>query len=113
MKKEADEVSLRQRAQALRGIIHRIECTFTATGKTGGGWGKKNSRLTAVTIYPVVGDTAEFTSDSGGSKGTLLYSNAHSRMKRTFFGKMRYTISSGFSMLPRYCRSKGLLSQIS
>lgn len=73
MKSVNDERALRQRAEALRTIIQRIECTFTATGEKGGGWGKKNARLTKVTIYPVVGDSAEFSVDP---KGTLMYSSA-------------------------------------
>lgn len=78
--------SLRQRAEALRAIIHRIECTFTATGVQGGGWGKKNSKLVSVTVYPVVGESVVFPADS---KGTLPYSKAHSCMYRTCFGSMR------------------------
>jgi uncharacterized coiled-coil protein SlyX len=77
MQSTASERSLRQRAEALRAVVQRIECTFTATGKKGSGWGKKHSRLAKVTIYPVVGDSYEFPT---GSKGTLLYSSAHSRM---------------------------------
>jgi hypothetical protein len=60
MLSETGERALRQRAQALRAVIQRIECTFTVTGHTGGGPGKKNSRLAAVTIYPVAGDTAQY-----------------------------------------------------
>jgi hypothetical protein len=75
MKSDNDAQALRRRAEALRAIVQRIECTFTATGQTGGGWGKKNARLATVTIYPVVGDSAAF---SVGSKGTLMYSSAHS-----------------------------------
>ena len=77
MKSEAGERALRQRAEALQAVVRRIECTFTATGQTGGGWGNKNARLAKVTIYPVTGDPAAFSSYS---KGTLLYSSAHSRM---------------------------------
>jgi hypothetical protein len=77
MENQAGERVLRQRAEALRAVIQRIECTFTATGQTGGGWGKKNARLARVMIYPVVGDSVEFSADS---KGTLLYSSAHSCM---------------------------------
>jgi DNA invertase Pin-like site-specific DNA recombinase len=51
--------ALRRRAEAIRGIIHRIECGFSVTGLTGGGRGRKNSVLSTVTVYPVVGD--EFT----------------------------------------------------
>jgi DNA invertase Pin-like site-specific DNA recombinase len=71
------ERALRQKAAKLRDIIDHIDCTFTATGQTGSGWGKKNSQLATVTIYPVAGDVAEFSADS---KGTLLYSSAHSRI---------------------------------
>lgn len=82
--KGADERTMRQRAEALRGIIQRIECTFTATGSTGGGWGKKNSKLVEVTFYPIVGDKLIFQAESGGKSsgkmGTLLYSSAHSCM---------------------------------
>jgi hypothetical protein len=63
MRAKDGERALRQRAQALRAIIQRIECTFTATGQTGGGWGKRNSRLLGVTIYPVAGDPAYFEAD--------------------------------------------------
>ena len=66
MQSEAGERALRQRAEAIRAVVQRMECTFTATGETGGGWGKKNARLTAVKIYPVVGDSAEFPVDSKG-----------------------------------------------
>ncbi len=38
----------------MRAVIQRIECTFTATGVSGSGWGKKNAQLATVTIYPVV-----------------------------------------------------------
>jgi hypothetical protein len=86
MRAEAGERALRQRAEALRAVVQRIECTFTATGATGGGWGKKNSQLVKVTIYPVVGESVEFSADS---KGTLLYSNAHSFIYRTRLGRMR------------------------
>jgi DNA invertase Pin-like site-specific DNA recombinase len=86
MEGEAAERALRQRAEALRAIIQRIECTFTKTGETGGGWGKRNARLATVTIYPVVGDSVAFSAES---RGTLMYSSAHSRMKRTRVGRMR------------------------
>jgi hypothetical protein len=86
MASEAGERALRERAEALRAIVQRIECTFPATGQAGAGWGKKNARLIKVTIYPVVGDSVWFSADS---RGTLLYSSAHSRMKRTRLGRMR------------------------
>jgi hypothetical protein len=81
-----DASSLRHRAEALRGAIQRIECKFTATGKTGSGWGNKNSLLAEVTFYPVVGDPTSFPA---GSKSTVLYSRAHSCMYRTHVGRMR------------------------
>jgi DNA invertase Pin-like site-specific DNA recombinase len=86
MQHDTGERALRLRAEALRAVIQRIECTFVATGETGGGWGKKNARLATVTIYPVVGDPAKF---SGDSKGTLMYSSAHSFIKRTRRGLTR------------------------
>ena len=75
LRSEAGERALRQRAEALRAVVQRIECTFTATGETGGGWGKKNARLATVTIYPVEDDPVEFSADSSA---TSWYSRAHS-----------------------------------
>jgi hypothetical protein len=60
MASEAGERAFRQRAEALRAVIRRIDCTFTATGKTGGGPGRSNARLVKVTVEPVVGDAVEF-----------------------------------------------------
>jgi hypothetical protein len=60
MRSEVGERALRQRAEALRAIIQRIECTFTATGQTKGGRSRKNTRLVKVTIYPVIGDARHF-----------------------------------------------------
>lgn len=77
LRSEEGERALRRRAEALRGVIQRIECTFTATGAKGGGWGKRNSKLVRVTIYPVCGDSVAFSVES---KGTLMYSSAHSRI---------------------------------
>jgi hypothetical protein len=77
MKSKDGERALRQGAEAIRAVVQRIECTFTATGQKGGGWGRKNSRLVKVTFYPISGDPAEFSVDS---KGTLKYSSDHSRM---------------------------------
>lgn len=86
MRGQDTERALRQRAEALRAVVRRIDCTFKATGQKGGGWGIKNSNLTSVTIYPIVGEPAAFSADS---KGTLLYSSAHSCMYRTCVGRMR------------------------
>jgi hypothetical protein len=55
-----DEAALRRRAEALRAVIDRIECTFIATGKRGGGTGKKNAILASVTIYPLEGDSVQY-----------------------------------------------------
>lgn len=86
MRSETGEEALRQRAEALRSLIQRIECRFVATGQTGSGWGKRNARLVEVTIYPVVGEEASYSVDS---KGTLIYSSAHSFMNLTRSGRTR------------------------
>jgi DNA invertase Pin-like site-specific DNA recombinase len=88
MRADSGERALRRRAEKLRAIIQRIECNFVATGKTGSGYGKKNSKLAAVTFYPVVGDPVTFwaarpvvgdpAASSAGPKGTLQYVSAHS-----------------------------------
>jgi len=83
---EGGERSMRQRADALRAIIQRIECTFKETGQRGGGWGKKASELATVKIYPVVGELAVFPAEA---EGTVIYSNAHSFMYRTRSGRTR------------------------
>jgi hypothetical protein len=64
MRREVGERALRQRAEAIRAVIQRIECTFSVTGQTGGGHGRKNTRLAKVTIYPLVGDPGHFFIDS-------------------------------------------------
>jgi len=71
--KETGERALRERAEALRAVIQRIECTFKATGQRGGGWGKRGSELATVTIYPVVGESGEY---QGDSRDTVIYSSA-------------------------------------
>jgi DNA invertase Pin-like site-specific DNA recombinase len=60
---DTGERALRRRAEALRKVIHRIECTFRATGHTTGGWKRKVSELTSVTIYPLVGDARTYKAD--------------------------------------------------
>ncbi len=77
MRTTEGERAQRQRAAALGEVIDRIVCEFTLTGEKGSGWGKKNTRLTTVTIHPLIGEPATFSADS---KGTLLYSSAHSCM---------------------------------
>jgi hypothetical protein len=77
MQKDASEHALRHKAEALRGVIQRIECTFVATGETGAGWGKRNSRLVQVEFYPVVGDSLAFRA---GPESPIHAGRAHSRM---------------------------------
>jgi hypothetical protein len=89
MEAEASERSYRQKAEALRAVIQRVECTFEATGKNGSGWGNKNSDLVKVTVYPVVGDAGEFSAPDSSGSGTLIYSSAHSFIYRTRVGRMR------------------------
>lgn len=59
-RKESGERAMRQRAEMIRAVVHRIECSFTATGKTGGGPGQRNARLVKVTIYPLVGAATDY-----------------------------------------------------
>jgi hypothetical protein len=56
MKAESGERAWRQKAEAVRKVIHRIECTFTPTGLHGTR-GKRSSKLATVTIYPLVGES--------------------------------------------------------
>jgi DNA invertase Pin-like site-specific DNA recombinase len=81
MRGKDGERALRQRAQALRAVIQRIECRFIATDHAGGGWGKKSSELVEVTFYPVAGDEVRFYA---GPKGALIPSGvvAQERSRR-------------------------------
>jgi hypothetical protein len=68
------ERALRQRAEALSSVIHRIELSFTAQKKE---WRKKAYRLVRVTIYPLVGEPMEMAASSSslgslGPKSSLL-----------------------------------------
>ena len=74
-KQATGEHGLRQRAQALARVIGRIECQFAPADKPGaGGWRKRNSRLTRVTIYPRSGEPMEFPApDREGSKSPMLH----------------------------------------
>lgn len=65
-----------RRAEALRSVIHRIDCQFTATGEKARG-GKRHSRLAKVVIHPISGESVEF---STFLNGTVQCSSAHSRM---------------------------------
>jgi DNA invertase Pin-like site-specific DNA recombinase len=60
------ESALRQRAGQLRGVIERIELTFTATGKRKSGPGNQSARLVKVTFYPIVGESREYRADEMG-----------------------------------------------
>jgi hypothetical protein len=60
MAAEAGERHLRMRAKALSAVIRRIDCTFTATGKTGGGPGNSNAKLMGVTITPSDGEAITY-----------------------------------------------------
>jgi hypothetical protein len=69
MRAEAGARALRRRAEALRGLLCRIECTFVLTGKKapgkkagpGGAW----SKLAEVTFVPVAGDGATYRPGDG------------------------------------------------
>jgi hypothetical protein len=76
MQSESDAQALRQRAEALRGILCRIECEFVLTGKAKtctvkgtirniGGAGNTRSRLVAVSFVPVAGDGLTIPVESG------------------------------------------------
>jgi hypothetical protein len=56
MRSEKGATALRQRAEALRGILCRIECEFVVSGKAGGK-GSPRSRLVAVNFIPIAGNT--------------------------------------------------------
>lgn len=64
LRSESGERALRQRAEALRAVIHRMECTFVATGEDGSGRGRKSTRLAKVSIYPIAGNARHFLTDS-------------------------------------------------
>jgi hypothetical protein len=66
MKDKGGDSALRRKAEALRAVIHRIECGFTATDVREGVRGRHQSRLASVTVYPVVGETAEFQAENAG-----------------------------------------------
>jgi hypothetical protein len=78
MRDDNDEADLRRRAEALRAVIDRIECTFIATGKRGGGWGMKNSILAGVTVYPLDGNSVQYRADREPAEGSLKPDKASS-----------------------------------
>jgi hypothetical protein len=73
MKSEAGAKALRQKAEALRGILCRIDCEFTLTGKHSSGPGQASSKLVALTFVPIAGDSmriqADGPADSDGGEG--------------------------------------------
>jgi hypothetical protein len=73
MASETGERALRQRAAALRAVIHRIECHFVATGGSGKGRGNRATRLSRVTIYPLVGDSKEFRAEASNTLQPLSF----------------------------------------
>ncbi len=62
-----------RRLKGYGAVIHRIECTFVATGKSKGGVGNTNARLTSVTIYPVGGETVTFEAHTTGAKNVIRH----------------------------------------
>jgi DNA invertase Pin-like site-specific DNA recombinase len=73
--------ALRQRAEALRGLLVEIRCEFVVTGKGLGkhvGPGQARSRLAAVEFLPIAGDSLRFpaSTDSGNSGATEDHSAA-------------------------------------
>jgi DNA invertase Pin-like site-specific DNA recombinase len=68
MRSEASAQALRRRAEALRGLLVRIECEFTPTGARGrGGPGNAKSRLVAITFEPVAGEVRKVALDAGAA----------------------------------------------
>jgi DNA invertase Pin-like site-specific DNA recombinase len=60
------EQALRRRAEALRGVILRVECEFVVTGKRGrGGPGQAGSRLVALNFLPIAGDGKRYAVNVG------------------------------------------------
>lgn len=60
---ESGERALRRKAAVTRKVVHRVECLFTAPVKVAGRPGRAKPLLAAVTIYPVLGDPAEYVVD--------------------------------------------------
>jgi DNA invertase Pin-like site-specific DNA recombinase len=57
MESEAGAHALRQKAEALRAILCRIDCEFALTGKKSSGPGQSSSRLVALTFLPIAGES--------------------------------------------------------
>ncbi len=61
MTSQRGERSWRLKAESLRAIIQRIECSFSADGIVHGPHGgRRTSRLAAVTIYPLLGEAVKY-----------------------------------------------------
>src|SRR5262249_15128791 len=76
--------ALRHKAEALRGILCRIECEFVLTGKHSsdkhaGGPGLTGSRLVAITFLPVVGDARRYEVGDGANVGNVVKPSHGSR----------------------------------
>jgi|GEM_PF-6255195 hypothetical protein len=69
LKSEAGAEAMRRRAEALRGLICKIECQFAPTGKSGGGRGNARSKLISVTFHPVAGTGTIMVVDGSESNG--------------------------------------------
>jgi DNA invertase Pin-like site-specific DNA recombinase len=72
LKSTQGERAIRQRAEALRKVVQRIECRFTAAqlqadkrGRRGGGPGNRGYRLASVTVHPIVGAAVEMGPNAG------------------------------------------------
>lgn len=66
-RKAMGAADLRRRAEALRGLLCRIDCEFVATGKKSAGSGNARSKLVSITFHPIAGDAIILTGD--GAKG--------------------------------------------
>jgi len=70
----------RRKAEKLRAVIHRIECTFSTEGiMHGPHGGRRQSRLTEVTIYPLLGETVTYPASEVDNAPALLRYSGVSR----------------------------------
>jgi DNA invertase Pin-like site-specific DNA recombinase len=65
MECEGGAHALRQRAEALRGLLVEIRCEFVVTGKRSSGPGQAGSKLAAVGFLPVAGDAKRLAANGG------------------------------------------------
>ena len=73
-KSPGGERGYRMRAQKLRDLILRVNCTFVATGKGTGG--QPSSKLKSVTIEPAVGDPVTYPALHYGGPAAVPRSSA-------------------------------------